>query len=54
MQTYFFNYKSKDKQKKNVLLNSVSNEYGRMGYIIVWLFGVPATMLFAIFLIRGH
>jgi hypothetical protein len=30
------------------------DEYGRIGYLIAWLFGVPVSVLFIIFLIRGH
>lgn len=30
-----------------------SNE-GRIGYIVAWLLGVPASLLLLIFLIRGH
>jgi len=32
----------------------VLNENGRIGYIIAWLMGVPASILFLIFLVRGH
>jgi len=32
----------------------VENESGRIGYIIAWLLGVPVSVLFVIFLIRGH
>jgi hypothetical protein len=32
----------------------VENQAGRIGYVIAWLFGVPASLLFVIFLIRGH
>jgi hypothetical protein len=32
----------------------LSNEEGKIGYLIAWLFGVPASVLFLIFLIRGH
>lgn len=32
----------------------IENEKGRIGYIIAWLLGVPASLLFVIFLIRGH
>jgi hypothetical protein len=35
-------------------LPALANENGRMGYVIAWLFGVPASVLFFIFLIRGH
>ena len=32
----------------------VQSQEGRIGYFIAWLFGVPASVLLAIFLIRGH
>ena len=32
----------------------LSNEKGRIGYIIAWMLGVPVSVLFFIFLIRGH
>jgi hypothetical protein len=32
----------------------IQNQSGRIGYIIAWLLGVPASVLFVIFLIRGH
>lgn len=31
----------------------IMNQNGRIGYIIAWLLGVPASLLFVIFLIRG-
>lgn len=31
-----------------------NSEAGRIGYIIAWLMGVPASLLLLIFLIRGH
>lgn len=31
-----------------------NNESGRIGYLIAWLLGVPVSVLFVIFLIRGH
>ena len=30
-----------------------SRDHGAIGYIILWLLGVPASVLFVIFLIRG-
>jgi hypothetical protein len=30
-----------------------SDETGAIGYIVAWLLGVPAVVLFAIFLLRG-
>jgi hypothetical protein len=35
-------------------LNPAMNEAGRIGYIFAWLLGVPAWVLFIIFLVRGH
>ena len=32
----------------------VENQAGRIGYVVAWLLGVPASLLFVIFLIRGH
>lgn len=29
-------------------------EDGKVGYLIAWMLGVPASVLFVIFLIRGH
>lgn len=36
------------------LMNHLTNEEGRIGYVIAWLLGVPTSVLFLIFLIRGH
>ena len=36
------------------LVERVNNQRGRVGYVIAWLLGVPASVLFVIFLIRGH
>ena len=30
-----------------------SDETGAVGYILMWLMGVPASILFVIFLLRG-
>lgn len=35
-------------------LPSLRNQEGRIGYIIAWMMGVPASILFLIFLLRGH
>lgn len=40
---------------KNLLMKKIAqSEDGKIGYIIAWLLGVPASLLFIIFLIRGH
>jgi hypothetical protein len=31
-----------------------ADQSGRIGYLIAWLLGVPASVLLVIFLIRGH
>jgi hypothetical protein len=31
----------------------LSRETGAMGYILLWILGVPASVLFVIFLLRG-
>lgn len=36
------------------LKERIQNEEGRIGYLIAWLCGVPISVLFVIFLIRGH
>jgi hypothetical protein len=33
--------------------NVVTNEEGAVGYMLAWLMGVPASLLFLIFLLRG-
>ena len=31
----------------------INNQQGRIGYLVAWMLGVPASLLFVIFLIRG-
>ena len=33
--------------------NRYQQETGAMGYILLWFMGVPASLLFVIFLLRG-
>jgi hypothetical protein len=33
--------------------DAMNKEKGAIGYIFLWLMGVPATVLFLIFLLRG-
>ena len=33
--------------------NAVHDETGAIGYIVLWLLGVPAGLLFVVFLMRG-
>jgi len=35
------------------MLPNLKSETGKIGYIILWLLGVPACLLFLIFLLRG-
>jgi hypothetical protein len=34
-------------------LSSPHDEQGAIGYIVLWLIGVPASLLFLVFLLRG-
>jgi hypothetical protein len=34
-------------------LNRYQQETGAMGYILLWAMGVPASLLFLVFLLRG-
>ena len=34
-------------------MSNVKNEEGAIGYIFMWLLGVPASVLFLVFLLRG-
>lgn len=42
------------KKVNEKVVNYLTNEEGRIGYVIAWLLGVPTSILFLIFLIRGH
>jgi hypothetical protein len=37
----------------NLKRRYLDNEEGAIGYILAWFMGVPAIVLFAIFLLRG-
>lgn len=46
----------KDKQEgsaMNALHDKLKSTQGKIGYIILWLLGIPIPILFAIFLLRG-
>lgn len=34
-------------------IERIRQEEGAMGYIVLWILGVPASLLFLIFLLRG-
>ena len=34
-------------------MNQNQSERGAIGYVLMWLLGVPASVLFVIFLLRG-
>lgn len=42
------------KQMVKSVKDRMENQQGRIGYLIAWMFGVPVSVLFIIFLIRGH
>ena len=35
-------------------IDFAQGESGRIGYLLAWLMGVPASLLLIIFLVRGH
>lgn len=37
----------------NALHDKLKSTQGKIGYIILWLLGIPIPILFAIFLLRG-
>ena len=38
---------------KNDVVRVLGNQHGRIGYLVAWLLGVPASVLLVIFLIFG-
>jgi len=40
-------------KEKEMRLPKLKSERGKIGYIILWLLGVPASILLLIFLLRG-
>jgi hypothetical protein len=40
-------------EKRSALRNPIADEEGAIGYIAAWLLGIPASVLFVIFLLRG-
>lgn len=45
-----FNKSAQGAVMKN-LINSLSNEQGKAGYILAWILGVPASVLFIIYIV---
>lgn len=43
-----------DRKYTDKVMNVIANQDGKIGYLIAWLLGVPASLLLLIFLIRGH
>lgn len=41
-------------ETKNKIMKMIESETGRVGYLVAWMLGVPVSVLFLIFLIRGH
>jgi hypothetical protein len=48
------NYMKQLKTSVHKGVDLLKDETGRIGYLIAWLLGVPVSVLFVIFLIRGH
>jgi hypothetical protein len=44
--------KMNERSQKGLAL--LLSQEGRIGYLIAWLMGVPASVLLVIFLFRGH
>ncbi len=38
---------------ENDAINRLNNEQGKVGWIVLWLLGVPIPVLFILFLLRG-
>ena len=38
---------------RNLKQRYLDNQQGKIGYMLAWFMGVPASVLFAIFLLRG-
>lgn len=43
----------KNDMKRSVYQRLQEEEQGALGYILLWAMGVPASLLFVIFLLRG-
>jgi hypothetical protein len=43
-----------NKEETKGALDILHDQTGRIGYLIAWLCGVPASVLIVIFLLRGH
>jgi hypothetical protein len=41
------------RQLTDLLTRHAADDTGAIGYIVAWLLGVPASILFIIFLMRG-
>jgi hypothetical protein len=39
--------------RKDEMMNKLKNSGGRIGWVVLWLMGVPLPVLFILFLIRG-
>lgn len=39
--------------QQSITKRIINNQQGRIGYLVAWMLGVPASLLFVIFLIRG-
>lgn len=43
-----------NQQEMRQLKSIIDNQQGAIGYIFAWFMGVPAVVLVAIWLLRGH
>lgn len=50
---YQQNFKKLPASQKSLTQRIINNQQGRIGYLVAWMLGVPASLLFVIFLIRG-
>ncbi len=39
--------------KLSIVKKLINNQEGKVGYLVAWMLGVPASLLFIIFLVRG-
>ncbi len=50
---YQQNFKKLPAAQHSLTQRIINNQQGRIGYLVAWMLGVPASLLFVIFLIRG-
>ncbi len=40
-------------KERSVTQKIINNQKGKIGYLVAWMLGVPASLLLVIFLLRG-